>query len=168
MRSLLNLAPLALAVGFLVFLLSRAGLPPAGLLAPKTLALTLLLPLLAQALADAPGAPVTALCDGVGRNPDELVLVRRHRSAGRLTSLAGMTLATGVVAGLLGVVAVFNSIAASGGQADAMQLASRLGGTVLGPIYALLLAGLLYHPAALRLTDAGSGLAEALREPEGA
>ena len=151
MKSCLRLLPFLSTVLLLVFVVAGAGLEPRTLFDARVLGFTVVVPWLVLALADEPRAAFVALGAGLASGNEGESDERHARAAGRLRELAGITHATGVIAALSLVLGGMNALADSGGQGHVGQVADNWSGALLGPVYAVLIAELLYRPLAARL-----------------
>ena len=150
------------ALGLFALILQSGGLPAAALFDLRTLSFVALVPWVALALVDHPGAALSALLQGLRGEACDLPYGRRLQSRTRLRSLSGMTLATGVIAACSAVVGGLNHAAFGAGESAGPAMSAVMGGALLGPVYALLLSGLLYAPLAILLEGANQGLGEEL------
>jgi len=118
------------------------------------------LPLLVVGVTHSPKAVWDALASGFTNRLEDRPREARLASAALLRSLGAVSLSAGMV-GLFGaVLAMFHTIAVTGGQGNPAEVVWRLGSLMLSPLYALAVKAFLYDPLAARI----EGLAESRGE----
>lgn len=99
-----------------------------------------------------------ALRWGVGLGDDELPSECRQRYVGTLRLIGDLSLGAGVFAFFATVIATFNVLAASAGQASPLEVVAGASTTFLAPLYGFLLRSFVYGPMAAGLDQPGSWL----------
>ena len=143
--------------GTLIWIAVRLIGSPGLLVDPPVLAFVLGAGLLAGLAAVGPGEFWGSLADGWAGG-EGLPTERRWASATTLRSVGGAALGAGVLGFLGAMIAAFNSIASSGGQANAADFVGGLPGMVLGPVYGLALKSFVFDLLAEGLETTGPGL----------
>jgi len=92
------------------------------------------------------------------QNAADLDLSARLRSAGLLYKLGGLSLSAGVLAFFASAVAALNSIASTGGQANAIEMVAVAPAALLAPLFGFLLSAFVYGPLASSVEGLDSGL----------
>ena len=92
----------------------------------------------------------------------DLPAERRADSVTALRTLGGASVAMGVVAVLLGMIGVFNSIAATSGQAHPAEMAFGIAGLMIAPLYGVAVRVFLWDPLASALEGAGEDVGSEL------
>lgn len=152
--------PLALLLtwGVLVLVANRLAFSPRLWFDPAVLAYVLALPLLVGVAMVGPAELLRVFQDAFAARPEDLSIERRAHAAATLNALGGCAVAAGVL-GLFGMlIAAFNSIASSGGQASAHDLLAGVPSMVLAPVYGLALKAFLFDALAEGLEAAEPGL----------
>lgn len=133
----------------LALAVQRLAPGPGFFLAPAPLALVLGLPLLAGLCAWEPRALLGALRDGLDRRPEDLPAERRERSRRILSSLAGASIASGLLLMLATAVAFLLEATLEPMPAEPeRRTLGALGSMLLAPAYGVALAFFLYRPLA--------------------
>ena len=158
MTALRRILPLAFGVLLLVLATRNRWGHTDVLFDPGAIAVTVLLPWIALVVTASMKATATTFADMFSTAAQDLPAAQRAASTTRVEFLAGASVAAGLIAGMLSLVAGFNEIAAQGGQAPAGAWPGLTAGLLLGPVYGLALKTLLYDPAATALAAAGTEL----------
>ena len=155
-----HLRPLAFLViwaGVAVLLSSLVpGLP--DLFEPRTAGFVLALPWLLSFAGTGPGEVLRAFGDPLTGRAGDLPLDRRRRSVLILRKLGGLSISAGVVAFFATAIASLNTIAASGGQANPLEVIGAAPTAFLAPFYGYLLSAFVYGPLAASIDCEDSGL----------
>jgi flagellar motor component MotA len=130
----------------LALFVSRTSGDLASLVHGPMFLMVVAVPVLVAGLAHGPRALAAALADAFGGG--DLPAARRRSSALTLRTLGGASVAIGIVAVLLGMIGVMNTIASSGGQASPMDLAFGVAGLMVGPLYGVSVRVFLWDPLA--------------------
>ena len=133
------------------------------------LAYVLFLPWLGSLAVHTPAALTAALRDVCTSRAEELPAERRAASAVVLRGLGGLSLVAGLLGFFAAVIATFQTLTASAGQASPMEVVGGLPGMLIAPVYGLALKAFLYDFLADGLegaeTPLGAELADAGRAP---
>ncbi len=164
----MNRKPFAIALLWIVvtWVAVRLVGSPLVLLDPPVLAFVLVIPALSALTCVGPRGMGQALGDAFSGKSEDLPLERRLASASTLRSMGSAAIAAGLIGFLGVVVATFNTIASTGGQASPMEFVGALPGMILGPLYGLALKGFLFDVLADGLEGDDSGLGNELDSVE--
>lgn len=159
---LIRLLILAAPWALLILLGVRTTGDAASLFHGPALILVVGVPFLVAALAHRPGNVGRALVDAFAGEAADLPSERRAQSVAVLRTLGGTALAMGIVAVLLGMIAILNALATAGGQTPTTQLAMGVGGLMIAPLYGVAVRVFLWDPLANALEGSGEALAAEL------
>ena len=137
---------LCLAGTWTVLLLVGLRMVPSArdLLDLPVLAYVLFLPWLGALAVHPPAAFMAALRDACAARPEELPAERRAASAVVLRGLGRLALVAGILGFFAAVIATFNTLSASAGQASPMEVVGHLPGMLIAPVYGLAFKSFLY------------------------
>ena len=108
------------------------------------LAYVLFLPWLGSLAVHSTASLTAALRDAFASRPEELPAERRADSASVLRGLGALSLVAGLLGFFAAVIATFQTLTASAGQASPMEVVGGLPGMLIAPVYGLALKTFLY------------------------